>query len=177
MDRGLYAWLSAGSSIAYVAIMASAMWWRLGKDMELFRYVVPIVFSIGVAFAVALIAGEVACGGYHGPAPCAGADEAARVQNQFFQLASEVIPGLLIALAIEARIYTAGGAGAAELAVRAAMFRITVVAFAVGSAAALTVLATGDEQLPNLFQLTVQALALGFASIFILLPEGQSAEP
>jgi hypothetical protein len=139
--------------------------------------VLPIVFAIGVAFAVALIAGEIACADYHGPAPCAGNDEAAPVENQFFQLASEVIPGLLIALAIEARIYTGDGAGAGELAVRAAMFRITVVAFAVGSAAALTVLATGDEQLPTFFQLTVQALALGFASIFILLPVGRGADP
>jgi hypothetical protein len=87
------------------------------------------------------------------------------------------VPALLIAPAIEARIYTADGAGAAELAVRAAMFRVTVVAFAVGSAAALAVLATGDEQLPSFFQLTAQALALGFASIFILLPVARSADP
>jgi hypothetical protein len=170
MDRGLYTWLGSVFSVAYVALIAAALWWRLGKNIELFRYVLPVIFALGVSFAASAIAAEIACMDYHGPAPCAGVDEAAQVGNTYFQLASEVIPSLLVALAIEARIYSAEGASDAERAIRAAMFRITVVAFAIGSAAALTVLATGDEQLPLMFELSVQALALGFASIFILLP-------
>jgi hypothetical protein len=168
IDRVVYVWLTSALFVLFLVLIAVAMWWRLGKDPHLFRYVLPVVFAIAVAGGADQTASQIACAGYHGV--CTGVHEDAHIREAFFEMASQVIPGLLIALAVEARIFTFEGAETSELIVRAAMFRITVIAFAIGCSAALIVVATGDAALPLVFMMTVEALTLGFASILILLP-------
>jgi hypothetical protein len=150
-----------------VVLIGAAMWYRVRPTPTLFRYALPLVVAIAVAFAAGILGSELTCTA-SGASHCEDRSEWPRVDSQFFQQAAQIIPALLVALALETRVLSSAGVGSVQG--RAGIFRVTILAFSVGAGAALAVLATGDEQLPATFQLTVEALALGFAAILLLVP-------
>jgi hypothetical protein len=154
-------------SIASIALIGAAMWYRVRPTPMLFRYALPLVAAIAVAYAAGILGSELTCADSGSP-HCEDRSEWPKVDSEFFQQAAQVIPALLVALALETRVLSSAGVGSTQG--RTGIFRVTVLAFSVVAGAALTVLATGDEQLPATFQLTVEALALGFAAILLLVP-------
>lgn len=130
------------------------------RAVPLFNFVVPLIVSIGVAYAASFCAaltctGSVAshrCGPYGPP-----------IHLSFFDQAAHIIAILLVAVAIEARLLF----DHREREERA-LVSMTLIAFAVGIAASLTAAAANAETLPLAFPLTVQALALGLTTILML---------
>jgi hypothetical protein len=130
----------------------------------LFHFVIPLIISVGVAYAAALAAGATCVNHTH---KCS--DYGPPIGSGFFDQAAHIIAVLLVALAIEARLLI-GRQGKERMLVT-----ITVIGFALGIAAALTASAADAHKIPLTFALTVQALALGLATI-VMLPGLQQAE-
>jgi len=128
--------------------------------VPLFRFVVPFIVSVGVAFA-AVLAADATCTTAHHAEECISYGPP--IASAFFDQAAHIIAVLLIGLAIEARLLVEQQG--AEHREERALVTITVLGRALGIAASLTASAADAQKLPFTFPLTVEALALGLATI------------
>jgi len=177
---GAYIMATAALRVAYLVLIATVMWVRLSPTPSatgwfgrwfglggharavppLFTFVVPLLVSIGVAYAATFFA-ALTCAG-HGALHVCGA-YGPPIGHAFFAEAAHIVAILLVALAIEARLLV-DRSGAEERA----LIGVTMVGLGVGIATSLTAAAANSETLPLVFGLTVQALAIGVTTTLML---------
>jgi|SRR5215213_8977501 hypothetical protein len=147
---------------------------RVGGERSLFVSVAPLLVGVFVSFAASSIAILAQCSA-HGCTDRTTLEQIPLIDKEFYSLAAQVLPALLIALAVEARapVLPRQGVGSVptyseSASGERALLGVSVLTFAVGAGAALAALASNRENLPLTFQLSVQAIGLGFAAIFVV---------
>ena len=87
--------------------------------------------------------------------------------NEFYVLAAQVIPALLVAVVIEGELVARRGRSQTLLPVERVIRSVAIAVLAIGEIAALWAAAASTDSF-FAFAVTAQAIAVGFAAIFVL---------